>query len=86
VKLRQDARVLKRKSLSSMRAAMTAFNSPHDDGRVTAVLLHLQHAFEMLLKASLVQGGRSVFDKRTGRSVSFEVAIRMCQQLAAATW
>jgi len=78
--------VLKRKSLSSMRAAMTAFNSPHDDGRVTAVLLHLQHAFEMLLKASLVQGGRSVFDKRTGRSVSFEVAIRMCQQLAAATW
>jgi len=74
--------VLERKSLSSMRAAMTAFNSPHDDGRVTAVLLHLQHAFEMLLKASLVQGGRSVFDKRTGRSVSFEVAIRLCQQLA----
>jgi hypothetical protein len=36
------------KAISSIRASMTAFNSPHDDGRVTAVLLHLQHAFEML--------------------------------------
>lgn len=82
MKLRQDARALKKKALSSMRAAMTAFNSPHDDGRVTEVLLRLQHAFEMLLKASLVQGGRSVFDKRTGRSIGFESAVRQCQQLA----
>ncbi len=82
MKLKQDARALKRKSLSSMRAAMTAFNSPHDDGRVPEVLLRLQHAFEMLLKASLVQGGVSVFDKTTGRSIGFEGAVRQCQQLA----
>ncbi len=82
MKLKQDARALKKKALSSMRAAMTAFNSPHDDGRATEVLLRLQHAFEMLLKASLVQGGRSVFDKKTGRSIGFEAAIRQCQQLA----
>jgi len=81
VKFKQDARALKRKALSSMRAAMAAFNSPHDDGRVTDVLLRLQHAFEMLLKAALVQGGRSVFDKKTGRSIGFEAAIRQCQQL-----
>lgn len=37
-----------------MRFAMTACNSPQDDGRVTAVLLHLQHAFEMVRKAALV--------------------------------
>lgn len=55
MKLRQDARHLKGKALSSMRAAMTRFNRPNEDGRVTAVLLHLQHAFEMLLKAALVQ-------------------------------
>jgi hypothetical protein len=81
VKLKQDARALKRKSLSSMRAGMAAFNSPHDDGRVTAVLLHLQHSFEMVLKAALVQAGRSVFDKKSGRSISFEQAVRQCQQL-----
>jgi hypothetical protein len=55
VTLRHEARELKRKAISSMRVTMTAFNSPQDDGRVTAVLLHLQHAFEMLLKAALVQ-------------------------------
>lgn len=82
MKLRHDARALKKKALSSMRAAMTAFNSPHDDGRVTAVLLHLQHAFEMLLKGALVQGGTAVFDKNSGRSISFEQAVRQCQQLA----
>ena len=81
MKLRQDARALKKKALSSIGAAMTAFNSPYDDGRVTSVLLHLQHSFEMLLKAALVQAGRSVFDKRTGRSIPFEQALRQCQQL-----
>lgn len=72
VKLRNEARELKRKAISSMRASMTAFNSPHDDGRVTAVLLHLQHSFEMLLKAALVQDRvPQVFDTETGRSIGF---------------
>lgn len=71
MKLRNEARVLKRKAISSMRSAMSAFNSPTDDGRVTAVLLHLQHAFEMLLKAALVQSRIPVFDQKTGRSIGF---------------
>ncbi|WP_241249758.1 DUF3644 domain-containing protein [Rhodococcus sp. X156] len=75
MKLRNDTRHLKFKAISSMRSAMTAFNSPDDDGRVTRVLLHLQHAFEMLLKAALVQDKRPVFDKNTGRSVGFEKCI-----------
>ncbi len=39
------------------------------------MLLHLQHAFEMLLKAVLVQTGKPVFDQATGRSVGFERCI-----------
>lgn len=62
---------MRRKALSSMRAAMGTFNSPVDDGRTTAVLLHLQHAFEMLLKAALVQGRTVVFDRESGRSIGF---------------
>lgn len=80
VSLRNESRVLKRKSLSSMRTAMTAFNSYQEDGRVTAVLLHLQHAFEMLLKAALVQGRVNVFDKQTGRSIGFDKCLRQAQQ------
>jgi hypothetical protein len=72
VKLRNEARQLKRKAISSIRAAMRAFNDSVDDGRVTAVLLNLQHSFEMLLKAALVQNKGRVFDPGTGRSIGFE--------------
>jgi len=82
VHMRATARTLHGKALSSMRTAMTAFNSPHDDGRPTVVLLHLQHAFEMLLKAALNQGGAKVFDKKSGRSIGFEAAINQSRQLA----
>lgn len=81
MKLRNEARVLKRKAVSSMRAAMTAFNSPDDDGRATAVLLHLQHSFEMLLKAALVQARvPGVFDKETGRSIGFARCLHEAQE------
>ncbi|MEV4260454.1 DUF3644 domain-containing protein [Kribbella sp. NPDC049584] len=80
--MRATAKTLHGKALSSMRTAMTAFNSPHDDGRPTVVLLHLQHAFEMLLKAALFQRGAKVFDKKSGRSIGFEAAINQSCQLA----
>lgn len=64
MRLRQEARVLKGKALSSLVTAMEEFNLPRDDGRATRVLLHLQHAFEMLLKAALVQAGVSVSTAR----------------------
>jgi len=83
VKLRSSARILKAKAISSVRTSIGAFNSIHDDGRVTTVLLHLQHGFEMLLKAALNQSNITVFDKKTGRSVGFEAVIRQSQQIAA---
>ena len=75
MKLKQEARVLKTKALQSFIASAEAFNSLRDDARVTKVLLHMQHSFEMLLKAALVQAGKSVFDQATGRSVGFERCI-----------
>jgi hypothetical protein len=74
MKLRQQARVLKRKALTSFITAAEAFNSPRDDGRVTKVLLHLQHSFEMLLKAALVQTRKPVFEA-SGRSITLERCI-----------
>lgn len=76
MKLKQESRVLKRKALASLTWAVEAFNSPHDGGRETRVLLQLQHAFEMLLKAVLVQlGGVRVFDKETDRAIGFKSCI-----------
>ncbi len=77
MKLKQDARVLRGKALASLTIAVEAFNSPHDLGRISRVLLHLQHAFEMLLKAALVQSGTRVFDPSTGRSEGFDKCVRL---------
>lgn len=55
-----------------MRRAIGAFNGMDDDGRASTVLLHLQHAAEMLLKAGLSEKRVKVFDSRSGRSIGFE--------------
>jgi hypothetical protein len=75
--MRRDARLLKSKALASLRRCARAFNDFDDDGRVSTVLLHLQHAFEMLLKAALVDKNVPVFDKRRGRSVGFEKCVSL---------
>jgi hypothetical protein len=70
--MRRDARLLKRKAVISLRRSMSAFNSLEDADRHTTVLLHLQHAFEMLLKASLHQRKVPVLDPHSGQSISFK--------------
>ena len=75
----RDARTLSSKAICSLRIAMTSFNSFDEDGRVTSVLLHLQHATEMLLKAVLCQHKAIVFDKGTGKSIGFEKCLHLCQ-------
>lgn len=78
MKLVRDAKTLKLKAVSSLKTSMTAFNSFHDEGRVTTVLLHAQHACEMLLKAVLVQNKQPVFEKNNGKSIGFERCLGIC--------
>jgi hypothetical protein len=75
--MRRDSRLLKGKALASLRRCARAFNDFDDDGRVTTVLLHLQHAFEMLLKASLVEKRVRVLDRTKGRSIGFDKCVRL---------
>jgi hypothetical protein len=77
VKLRKEARVLKAKAVASLRRATASFNSYEDDGRITSILLHIQHAFEMLLKAALVQTRVQVFDRKLGRAIGFEKCVNL---------
>jgi len=79
MKLVRDAKTLKEKSVASLKIAMATFNSYEEEGRITSVLLHLQHACGMLLKAVLVQNRAAVFDKGTGKSIGFEKCLRLCQ-------
>lgn len=72
--------MLKDKGLASLRRAAGAFNDFDDVGRTSSVLLHTQHAFEMILKAGLVQKGITVFDKRDGRAIGFEKCVNLGRQ------
>jgi len=82
VKLRREARTLKAKALCSLRQAVTAFNACDDDGRTTCVLLHMQHAAEMLLKAILVQRRAKVFDPHKQTSIGFDKCVNLATQHA----
>jgi hypothetical protein len=77
--VRRVSTQLQRKAVSSLKRAISAFNSTEDEGRETAVLLHLQHAAEMMLKAGLTNRRVAVFDKKSGRSIGFD----RCLGLAA---
>ena len=80
MKLKRDARTLKLKALCSLRRAVTGFNGCDEDGRVTTVLLHLQHASEMLLKAVLVQRGIQVMDPAKKTSIGHEKCVNLAVQ------
>lgn len=76
----RDARTLSNKAVVSLRTAMATFNSYSDDGRVCSVLLHSQHACEMLLKAVLIQNRIKVFDVESGRSLGFKRCLQICSE------
>jgi hypothetical protein len=71
-KLKRDCRRLKTKALSSLKSGLVAFNGLSDEGRVTSVLLHLQHSAEMLLKAALLQSGHALFERGQSKSIGFK--------------
>lgn len=80
MKLRRETGMLKDKALASFRRAASAFNGFDDVGRTSAVLLHTQHAFEMLLKAALVQRNVRVFEKRDGLSIGPEKCVNLASE------
>ncbi len=72
--------LLKDKAIASVRRMVRAFNELDDDGRQTTVMLHLQHAFEMELKAALSERGVRVFERESGRSIGFEKCVRLSEE------
>lgn len=55
---------------------MEHFNRPSDRGRVEAVLIFLNHSFEMLLKASLLHKGASIREKGASQTIGFDACVR----------
>ena len=87
--MKRVSRTLKTKAISSFRRATAAYNGVDDDGRQTAVLLHLQYAFEMLLKDALREKNVDVLERGTdstvGRSIGFEKCVRLARHHVSLT-
>lgn len=57
--------------------AVEHFNRPSDLGRVEAVLIFLDHSFEMLLKSAILERGGRIREPRAKQTHGFEKCIRI---------
>src|SRR5437868_6131277 len=74
--MRREARLLLDKALDSLVLSVERFNCPYDRGRPTAVLILLDHSFEMLLKSSIVQRGGKIREPGARETITFDVCVR----------
>jgi len=57
--------------------AIEHFNRPVDRGRVEAVLIFLDHSFEMLLKASILEKGGRIREPRSKQTFGYDKCVRV---------
>jgi hypothetical protein len=74
--MKREAKLLLDKACDSLLLSIEFFNRPHDLGRVTLTLILLDHAFEMLLKASIVQRGGRIREKRANETIGYDTCVR----------
>ncbi|MBI4267948.1 MAG: hypothetical protein HY662_04100 [Chloroflexi bacterium] len=74
--MRREARLLLGKACDSLMLSIEFFNRPHDLGRATTTLVLLDHAFEMLLKASIVHRRGRIRERRAKETIGFDKCVR----------
>lgn len=74
--MKREARLLENKAVDSLILSIEHFNRPYERGRVSSTLILFDHAFEMLLKASILQRGGKIREKRARETIGFDVCVR----------
>jgi hypothetical protein len=67
--------MLLEKAGDSLLLGIEKFNCPFERGRVTSVLIALDHAFEMLLKASTLQRGGRIRKRGAAETLGFDACV-----------
>ncbi|MBX7111291.1 MAG: hypothetical protein K1X87_05530 [Dehalococcoidia bacterium] len=75
--MKKEARLLLDKAVNSLTLSIELFNRPTDVGRVDAVLLLLDHSFEMLLKAAILHRGGRIREPRATETIGFDKCVRV---------
>ncbi len=74
--MKREARRLLEKATDSLVLAIELFNRPHDRGRVSGTLIHLDHSFEMLMKAAILHRGGCIRERRAKETIGFDACVR----------
>jgi hypothetical protein len=74
--MKREALLLLEKASDSLLLSVELFNRPQDRGRVSATLIQLDHAFEMLLKAAIIHRGGRIREKRAKETIGFDACVR----------
>jgi hypothetical protein len=72
-----EARLLLEKACDSLLLGIEKFNCPFERGRLTSVLISLDHAFEMLLKASILHRGSRIRKRGASETLGFDACVRV---------
>jgi hypothetical protein len=74
--MKKETKLLLEKAIDSLILSIEHFNGPWDRGRVEAVLILLDHSFELLLKAAILHKGGKIRKKRENQTIGFEDCVR----------
>lgn len=74
--MKREPRLLFAKAVDSLVLAIEHYNRPWDRGRVDAVLILLDHSFEMLLKAAILHRGGAIRKPREKQTIGFDECLR----------
>ena len=74
--MKKEVRQLREKALSALVLSIDHFNRPWDQGRTEAVLILLDHSFEMLLKATIRHRQGKIRKPREKQTIGFEACVR----------
>src|SRR6266851_2648546 len=74
--MKREAKILLGKSLDSLVLSIDRYNCPWDKGRIEAFLIMLDHAFEMLLKASIIHNGGRIRKPHEKLTIGFDACVR----------
>ena len=74
--MRKEAKHLYQKAIDSLTLSIELFNRPNEAGRTHGVLIFLDHSFEMILKASIIDKGGKIKEKGSKETIGFSACCR----------
>ena len=74
--MRKEVRQLREKAINALVLSIEHFNRPWDRGRTEAVLIMLDHSFEMLLKAAIRHRHGRIRRPKEKQTIGFDACVR----------